>query len=308
MERPAPAPMRPALPDAERAIRTTGITLHSSDGSHPNAHGTYLAACVLYAALTAASPVGLGDGGLAVGDGPRVALQQVAWRTHQSRLRRVSPEVGIWPLAAVDDSQDLVVGEHVSLGGAVGPGGSAGAATQFGVEDSGGVRYASIPYIKGLNASRFTLALRVHRADWALSTAFTETILTKAYGYRLTQTKTSMTAAIYTVNGTKPTELTFSVAGLAAGWHHIALTYDGAAFKAWVDAKPLKSAAVSGDVRYYKSSPSHDMRFNGIGLGCRFHDVFDIIDGSAASTVFTGRLSQVRLFDVALGAGALASL
>lgn len=34
-------------------------TLHTEDGSHPNALGTYLTACVFYAVLTQQSPVGL---------------------------------------------------------------------------------------------------------------------------------------------------------------------------------------------------------------------------------------------------------
>jgi len=35
------------------------LTLHDPDGSHPNATGTYLTACVFYAVLTGKSPVGL---------------------------------------------------------------------------------------------------------------------------------------------------------------------------------------------------------------------------------------------------------
>ena len=36
-----------------------GLTLHTGDDSHPNAAGTYLAACTLYATISGKSPVGL---------------------------------------------------------------------------------------------------------------------------------------------------------------------------------------------------------------------------------------------------------
>lgn len=42
----------------ERA-RRRGVTLHDAGGVHPNAAGTYLAACVLYAVVAGVSPVGL---------------------------------------------------------------------------------------------------------------------------------------------------------------------------------------------------------------------------------------------------------
>lgn len=39
--------------------KSPGIVLHDKDGSHPNQLGSYLAACVFYATLFDASPVGL---------------------------------------------------------------------------------------------------------------------------------------------------------------------------------------------------------------------------------------------------------
>src|SRR5437667_12446118 len=39
--------------------RHPGLAFHENDGCHPSAKGTYLAACVFYAALTRRSPEGL---------------------------------------------------------------------------------------------------------------------------------------------------------------------------------------------------------------------------------------------------------
>jgi len=59
-----------------------GLVLHKKDKSHPTALGTYLAACVFYAALTGRSPQGLGNAGLKpVGEDDAAFLQQIAWQT-----------------------------------------------------------------------------------------------------------------------------------------------------------------------------------------------------------------------------------
>jgi purine nucleosidase len=62
------------------------FVLHSPDKSHPNATGTYLAACVFYATLLEANPVGLpgkiknGDKVLAnIPDDQAKRLQEIAW-------------------------------------------------------------------------------------------------------------------------------------------------------------------------------------------------------------------------------------
>jgi hypothetical protein len=62
------------------------FVLHSQDKSHPNPTGTYLAACVFYATLLDASPVGLpgkiqhGDKVLAdIPDDQAKRLQEIAW-------------------------------------------------------------------------------------------------------------------------------------------------------------------------------------------------------------------------------------
>ncbi|MEI8333738.1 MAG: DUF4886 domain-containing protein [Chloroflexota bacterium] len=61
------------------AVRASdpGIDLWQPDGSHPSAAGTYLAACVFYAAIFGESPVGLGGRGGLPAETAR-ALQQAA--------------------------------------------------------------------------------------------------------------------------------------------------------------------------------------------------------------------------------------
>ena len=56
-------------------------SLYDPDGSHPNAHGTYLAACTFYAVLTGRDPRGLSNGGLKqVNAAQAKHLQEIAWQ------------------------------------------------------------------------------------------------------------------------------------------------------------------------------------------------------------------------------------
>ena len=55
------------------------LVLHYSDGSHPGAAGSYLAACVFYTVLYSSSPEGLGPDQLNATDA--AFLQRIAWRT-----------------------------------------------------------------------------------------------------------------------------------------------------------------------------------------------------------------------------------
>jgi hypothetical protein len=59
------------------------LILHDPDHKHPNAAGTYLAACVFYATIFGQSPVGLPGqiGGLSSGEAQR--LQAIAWQSVQ---------------------------------------------------------------------------------------------------------------------------------------------------------------------------------------------------------------------------------
>ena len=56
---------------------STFYGLYSADGSHPSTSGSYLSACVLFAALTGDSPVGLTDN-TTMDATLRLTLQQAA--------------------------------------------------------------------------------------------------------------------------------------------------------------------------------------------------------------------------------------
>ena len=54
--------------------------LHDRDDSHPSVAGSYLAACVFFAALFGRSPVGVGGGAEGVSAADAKRLQQTAWK------------------------------------------------------------------------------------------------------------------------------------------------------------------------------------------------------------------------------------
>ena len=63
---------------------------HHTDRAHPNAQGYYLNACVIFAALTDASPVGLDPSTLRPEDAQ--FLQSVAWaQAHEDRRLEAKP-------------------------------------------------------------------------------------------------------------------------------------------------------------------------------------------------------------------------
>ena len=63
----------------ERVLKAhPGITLHDKDGSHPTLAGSYLAACVFYAALFGKRPVGVEGEVKGVGAAEAAALQGAA--------------------------------------------------------------------------------------------------------------------------------------------------------------------------------------------------------------------------------------
>jgi hypothetical protein len=60
------------------------LRLHVADNSHPNAHGTYLAACVFYASIWRQSPEGLAYvSSREITEEEKLFLQRVAWDTVQ---------------------------------------------------------------------------------------------------------------------------------------------------------------------------------------------------------------------------------
>src|SRR5437868_5893688 len=68
------AQVAPAGPAWQRALRDRpDLVLHQDDNSHPAPAGTYLAACVFFAALFGRSPVGLEVRTVLAGDGDAYA-------------------------------------------------------------------------------------------------------------------------------------------------------------------------------------------------------------------------------------------
>lgn len=195
----------------------------------------------------------------------------------------------------------------MTLGDTAGPDGAPGGGTTFGYVGRE-VKFASLPYIPGMNAAEFTLALDVGRDDWSEAVDPAQALLSKSFGYRLTQDGTTLAATIYTTGQPEPTTLTHSVANLASGWHPLALTYDGATFALWVDGQQAAAAQTSGAVRYYETSPDEDLRFNGIALGITFTDIFEGVADPEDGSAFTGSMARVRLFDRALTADELHEL
>ena len=160
-----------------------------------------------------------------------------------------------------------------------------------------------IPYFPGLNAPQLSMTFHAYRADWSVSTSY-ETLVAKSWGYQLQQFQLALEARLYTANGNLFPYLTYSVADLSPGWHHFALTYDGATYSLWVDAKTVASAPASGDIRYYALS-ADEKRYDGIAIGV--HSVDSALSGEGPSALFTGALSDLRLYDHALGQAELQS-
>lgn len=293
-----------------------GLTLHTGDGSHPNAHGTYLAACVFYTSLTQRTPVGLGDGGLKnVSAKDRAVLQAVAWSTHVARLPAKSPALGVWPLSADRSGNDLIPQVDLVLGGVPGPKGKANGATQFGLGGRFG-RFATIAYRPGLNTPRVTVAFHAHRSDWSVGTAAEQTLIARDVGYQITQLNTTLRARIDTVVDDTPKLLEYSVAALSAGWHHLALTYDGTTYALWVDAAQVASSTTSGDLRYYPWSTRPNPAvtttgytlFSGIAVGTAAARHIVGAEMYKTEPRFSGGLADVRLFGRALTKTELAGL
>jgi hypothetical protein len=188
----------------------------------------------------------------------------------------------------------------IAFGDMFGPSSWGHVATQFGANE-----YAAIPYFPGINAPRLTVAFFAHRDDWSLPTSTYETLVAKSWGYSIMQFQATLEARLHTVNQDAFPYPSYDVTYLAPGWHHFALTYDGASYALWIDAIPVASATASGDVRYYGLTPG-EQTHDGIAVGA------DIVDtaGSwgAPSAMFSGAMSDLRLFDQALGTTELQAL
>ncbi len=275
----------------ERALRDPAMTLHSDD-IHPNPRGTYLSACVFYGSLTQSSPVGLAsNGGLDISSDERTRLQDLAWETILAHRRASSSAVGVWPLSAdpAGGGQDFAPGPDLTLGDLVVDGGS-GAGTRFDVG-----RYAAIPYFPGLNVPRLTVVLEAYRSNWSIATSTPEVLVSKPGAYELRDDGQNLEARVHTDED--PPALTYASAGLSPGWHQLALTYDGAIYAMWIDAKLVASSSTHGDLRYF-SSATNDARFSAVAIGADTVDT--ATTGTPPSSAFRGGMALIRLVDRAL--------
>ena len=118
------------------------LALYTSDGSHPNTLGTYLGACLFYAALTGASPVGTNDGGLGLAADDVLSLQKTAWNIWTAtRAPTSGMQIDARLDAATATATDQIEQGGLVVGDAVGPGGGANASTSF---DSG--KFLILPF------------------------------------------------------------------------------------------------------------------------------------------------------------------
>ena len=292
------AAVAPAGRAWERALRDPTLALHDTDGSHPNPRGAYLTACVLYATLTGESPVGLGDAGFQFPAEVTARLQEVAWETIEARRAAAAPLLGEWPLAASTDGNDLVAARRLVLGDEVGPDGAPGSATRFGPD-----RLATIPYFTAINSPHVTVAFHAYRADWSVPA--NQHLVGKWRGYELalgtaTGPTTGLRARLFTTADAAPApELLVDLAGLTAGWHHLAFTYDGAIYQLWVDGVAAASGTATGDIRYYVNTPGSFESTNGIAIGAPAGPSPESVF-VAQPLRFTGALAGLQLYGEAL--------
>ena len=122
----------------------------------------------------------------------------------------------------------------MTFGDSDGPDDGASGATSFGGQALT-TTYGSIPYFPGLNAPNFTITLAASRTDWSVPTVAEQTLVSKSWGYRLTQEALVLRARLNVVGSDTPVVLEHSVGGLGPGWHTIALTHDGATFSLLID-------------------------------------------------------------------------
>ena len=301
----------------ERALRDPTMTLHADDGSHPNPRGTYLAACVLYATLTDENPLGLGDGGLAVGEEDAARLQRVAWEAIAARHRPTPPLLWDGSLTGTTTGNDLIPSAELDLGDAIGPDGVLGSATSFA---SG--RYAGIPYFAGLNTAAVTVSFAAFRDDWSEPTEHREDFVDRGEIYRLHLDATTLTATVYAAADHDPsptpmtpsiparppppppsTSVAYDLAGLAAGWHRITLTHDGAIDRLWIDDEEVAAAPASGPIACATPEPGCNI---GVILG---------VDGPSTAAApapsrfpFTGALAGLQIYAAALTAAQIQAL
>ncbi len=295
------APVAPVGRAWERALRDGNTTLHQPDASHPNALGSYLAACVLYETLTGQAALGAGQAGLDISQADASRMQQIAAETARARTRPASPLLGHWPLATAIEGNDVFTTENISIG-------DAASDERVGTDFSSG-GFAVIPYFPGLRTPRITVALWAHREDWSAPTPhpiLAETFVARYKAYELYQRGTEIFAQVYTTDGLKHAPLAFEGSGLSSGWHHLALTYDGSEYALWVDGVREAQGVASGELRYADSSVPDFGRFKGIAISGAASGGGTVAVGMVSGSL--GVLADLRIYEKSLSAQDIAQL
>ncbi len=293
----------------ERARRDPSMTLHAEDGSHPNARGTYLAACVFYATLTGQSPLGLGDGGLGVTEEDAAALQRAAWDSIGARSRPAAPLLGRWSLSSASVADDLVPAGELVLGDAAGPDGTPSSATRFTP-----TAYLGVPYFEGLDRPELTVSFAVHRADWSAPTEHREYLVSRSGIYSIYLEGTALAASVETTVASDQdlpplppvppeppppsTIVTYPFDELSPGWHRIALTHDGITERLWIDGENVASAPLDAAPVCAAPGPGCDA---GIVVGVD-GDIVSVHSSVPPQLAFTGELADLQVHAVALDA------
>ncbi len=286
----------------ERALRDPIITLHTSDGSHPNAQGSYLAACVLYGTITRQTPVGL-QADLSLETNEVGRLQKIAWETLLARKLPEKPLLGYWPFTGelgndVNPSIGLVTAARRRSGSSE----NLDFSSHFGFRN-----YAALPYFPGLNSAHVTVSIDAYRADWSAPLVENEYLVGKWQGYELYQSGTMLSAQVYTTKAVVAPEvclkdgctppIRYSVNALSPGWHHIAMTYDGSTYTLWVDYNQVAAGTTDGDLQYYLWDEESFNRYNGVAIsGPPYFGDLSVRE----SNPFTGALANLRIYDQAL--------
>ena len=271
------------------------LTLHAADNSHPAARGTYLTAAVFYATLNGQSPVGLTGGTLGLPEADREFLQSVAWATYVGSLSPTAP-VQVHCRLSSTAVEDYFMTPGLTIGDHTGPFGAPDGATSF---DGNGL--VSVPYTPRVKpVEELTLSIFVYRDDWSTPTGSDEVMAANDNAFALYQNGAMIYGKVRTINS-GAVVAPFDVTGLAAGWHHFAVTYDGTAVSLWHQGAVVASAAASGLLDH---GPGAGMEYTSLTLASS--GAFPG-PGSAVSG-FSGALADFRLYHHVLTAAEIGQL
>ncbi|HEY4178196.1 MAG TPA: DUF4886 domain-containing protein [Kofleriaceae bacterium] len=267
----------------ERALRDPTRVLHVEDHSHPNAQGTYLAACMMYATITGALPDGLNDGGLGIAGDQTVQLQKIADDTLAARMPPAAPLVGTWPLDGTAGN-DMLVAHDLALGDTP-PGAT------FSPE-----KYAATPYDPALDAQTFTVSISASRADWSTGVAagMFEFLFSRADHFDVYEQGTELHASFTPSKDAAAVYVVGSLASLTPGWHRFTLEVSATAVSVAVDGASIASTPLvpAGATEIPAPPPE---RFTGIAIGVAPVPDDQSYWPAAARYAFTGALADLEM-------------